>query len=70
MVDGLVAIAKAFEEQEQRRVSESVFDRLEYAARFRCWNGHQVTAEVYILLDRCTSDVRSYIRCWNRIQHE
>jgi len=45
-VEGVAAIAKTFEEQEQRRVAESVFDRLEYAARFRCWNGHQVTAEV------------------------
>jgi hypothetical protein len=48
-VEGVVAIAQAFEEIQQRRMAMSVYDRLERAARFQRWNGHQVTPEGDIL---------------------
>jgi hypothetical protein len=48
-VEGVVAIAQAFEEAQQRRMAMSVYDRLERAARFQRWNGHRVTPEGDIL---------------------
>jgi tetratricopeptide (TPR) repeat protein len=48
-VDRLMAIAGLFEEKKQFRVAMSVYDRLERAARFQRWNGHQVTPEGDIL---------------------
>ena len=48
-VEGVVAIAQTFEEAQQRRMAMSVYDRLERAARFQRWDGHQVTSEGDIL---------------------
>jgi tetratricopeptide (TPR) repeat protein len=44
-VEGLLAIAQVFEESQQQRMAISVYQRMERAARFRRWNGHQVTPE-------------------------
>jgi hypothetical protein len=48
-VEGVVTIAEAFEEAQQRRMAVSVYDRLERAARFQRWDGHQATPEGDIL---------------------
>jgi hypothetical protein len=48
-VDRLVAIAGIFEEKRQFHTTLSVYDRLERAARFQRWDGHQVTPEGDIL---------------------
>jgi hypothetical protein len=48
-VDRLVAIAGIFEGTGQCHMAVSVYDRLERAARFRRWNGHQVSPEGDIL---------------------
>jgi tetratricopeptide (TPR) repeat protein len=48
-VDRLVAIADIFEEKRQFHLAMSVYDRLERAARFQRWDGHQVTPEGDIL---------------------
>lgn len=40
-VERLVTIAETFEEREQFRMAMSVYDRMEQAARFRRWNGHE-----------------------------
>lgn len=42
-VEGLLAIARVFEETQQQRLAISVYDRIERAARLRRWDGHQVT---------------------------
>ncbi len=48
-VDKLGAIAGIFEEKRQFHMALSVYDRLERAARFQRWDGHQVTPEGDIL---------------------
>jgi hypothetical protein len=48
-VDGLVTIARIFEDQGHRRMAMSVYDRLERAARLRRWDGHALTPEGDIL---------------------
>jgi len=48
-VDRLVAIAGIFEGKRQFHMAMSVYDRLERAARFQRWNGHQVAPEGDIL---------------------
>lgn len=48
-VDRLMAIAGIFEEKRQFHMALSVYDRLERAARFQRWDGHQVTPEGDIL---------------------
>jgi len=48
-VDGVVAIAGVFEGKWQFHMAMSVYDRLERAARFQRWNGHQVAPEGDIL---------------------
>ncbi len=48
-VDGVVTIAGIFEGKRQFYMAVSVYDRLERAARFRCWNGHQASPEGDIL---------------------
>ena len=48
-VDRLVVIAGGFEEKRQFHMAMSVYDRIERAARFQRWNGHQVTPEGDIL---------------------
>jgi hypothetical protein len=48
-VDRLIAIAGIFEEKRQFHMAMSVYDRMERAARFQRWNGHQVTPEGDIL---------------------
>jgi hypothetical protein len=48
-VDRLVAIAGLFEEKRQFHMALSVYDRMERAARFQRWDGHQVTPEGDIL---------------------
>ncbi len=48
-VDGLMAIAGAFEEKRHFHTAMSVYDRMERAARFQRWNGHQLTPEGGIL---------------------
>jgi tetratricopeptide (TPR) repeat protein len=48
-VDRLVAIAEIFEGKRQYHMALSVYDRLERAARFRRWNGHQVSPDGDIL---------------------
>lgn len=48
-LDRLIAIAGIFEEKRQFHMAMSVYDRLERAARFQRWNGHQVTPEGDIL---------------------
>ena len=42
-VDRPVAIAGTFERKRQFHIRMSVYDRMEQAARFGRWNGHQVT---------------------------
>jgi tetratricopeptide (TPR) repeat protein len=42
-VEGLLAIARVFEETQQHHMAISVYDRIERAVRFRRWDGHQVT---------------------------
>jgi hypothetical protein len=48
-VDRLIAIAGIFEEERQFHMAMSVYDRMERAARFQRWDGHQVTPEGDIL---------------------
>lgn len=48
-VDRLVAIVGIFEEKRHFHMAMSVYDRLERAARFQRWDGHQVTPEGNIL---------------------
>jgi tetratricopeptide (TPR) repeat protein len=48
-VNRLVAIAGIFEDKKQFHMALSVYDRMERAARFQRWNGHQVTPEGDIL---------------------
>ena len=48
-VDRLMAIAGVFEEKRQFHIAMSVYDRIERAARFQRWNGHQATPEGGIL---------------------
>jgi tetratricopeptide (TPR) repeat protein len=48
-VDRLMAIAGIFEEKRQFHMALSVYDRMERAARFQCWDGHQATPEGNIL---------------------
>ncbi len=48
-VDRLVVIGRIFEEKRQFHMALSVYDRLERAARFQRWDGHQVTPEGDIL---------------------
>jgi len=48
-VDRLVAIASIFEEKRHFHMALSVYDRMERAARFQRWNGHQATPEGDIL---------------------
>jgi hypothetical protein len=48
-VDRLMAIAGIFEEKRQFHMAMSVYDRIERAARFQRWNGHQATPEGDIL---------------------
>jgi hypothetical protein len=48
-VDRLVAIAGVFEDKRQFHMALSVYDRMERAARFQRWNGHQATPEGDIL---------------------
>jgi hypothetical protein len=44
-----MAIAGVFEEKRQFHMAMSVYDRIERAARFQRWNGHQATPEGDIL---------------------
>jgi hypothetical protein len=44
-VEGLIAIAKAMEDQHQPRLAMSVYDRLERATRFQRWDGHAISPE-------------------------
>ena len=44
-VEGVVAIAKAFEERQQLYIATGVYDRLEEAARFQRWDGHALTED-------------------------
>jgi tetratricopeptide (TPR) repeat protein len=48
-VEGLVAIAQVFEETQQHRMAVSVYERMERAARFRRWDGHQISPEGEII---------------------
>jgi hypothetical protein len=48
-VQGVIGIAQSFEEQDQKRIALSVYDRLERASRFGRWDGHMVTPEGDIL---------------------
>jgi hypothetical protein len=48
-VDRLVAIAGIFEEKRQFHMTMSVYDRMERAARFQRWDGHQASPEGDIL---------------------
>ncbi len=44
-VERLVTIAEIFEERGRFRMAMSIYDRMEQAARFRRWNGHQFPPE-------------------------
>lgn len=48
-VERTVSIAGQLEGKGQLRAASSVYDRLDRAARFQRWDGHQVTSEGEIL---------------------